>query len=103
MLTILIIGYILYNLSDAWGDVSIELGKQTQWHIWGAVQVALFYLAISYLAFGISWLSLLTFTVLSALRFPMFNIMHNLIKGDKWDHLSDKGIDGFVKRLLRLK
>ena len=32
-----------------------------------------------------------------------YNIAINLITGKKWYYLSDKGIDGFIKRLLKLK
>jgi hypothetical protein len=98
---LLIIIYLLYNLSDAWGDVSIELGRQKDWHMWGAVQVCLFYAVLSFALFGFSWYAAICFVGLVLFRLPTFNLMHNLIKGDKWNYLSDNGIDGFLKRLFK--
>lgn len=75
MIPISIIIYLLFILADSFGDVAIEKGKQKEWHFWGSV--------------------------LAGLMFAVFNLMHNLRKGDKWNYLSDHGIDGFVKRLIK--
>lgn len=100
---IILLAYIFYNFADAKSDVAKELNKNRLWHNWDAVQVTLFYATISYLFFGFSYNSALLFIVFLIVRLPLFNIMHNLIKGDRWDHLSDEGIDGFIKKLFKLK
>lgn len=99
LIILFIFGYISYNVSDAAGDVAIELKKQDPWHRWGAVQVGIFYASLSYNLMGFTWYTLIIFCIAVIVRFPMFTLLHNLFKGDRWDHLSDRGIDGFVKRL----
>jgi len=101
--TVVLLAFIAYNFADAKSDVAKELGKNRMWHKWDAAQVVTTYLALSYIAFGLTYYALITFASLLIMRFPIFNIMHNLMKGDRWDHLSEEGIDGFVKRLFKLK
>jgi len=98
-----IVIYLWYQISDAFGDVSIELGYQAKWHSWGAVQAGLFILVLSYGVYGISWKALIMMISLVILRFPVFNILHNLKKGQNWYYLSDRGIDGIIKRLFYKK
>ena len=99
LITLIILGYISYNVSDAAGDVAIELKKQDPWHRWGTVQVGIFYASLSYIWMGPTWYALLVFGIAVILRFPQFTLLHNWFKGDRWSYLSDRGIDGFIKRL----
>lgn len=82
--------YLLYQYSDAKGDVAIEQGKQGPWHTWGAVTACLFIAVLGFAQFGISWYTPIAVTVLIGLRLPVFNILHNLAKGDKWYYVGKK-------------
>lgn len=92
-----------YHISDSFGDVAIETGKQKEWHFWGALQAGMFLVVLSFAFYGITWTAAIVCVALVVLRFPVFNLLHNLRKGDPWYYLSDKGIDGYVKRLLKIR
>ncbi|HNX87703.1 MAG TPA: hypothetical protein PKH58_01360 [Paludibacteraceae bacterium] len=92
--------YLFYQAADAWGDVAIELGHQQPWHTWGAVQAGMFIAVLAFALCGWSWCTVIVSASLVVLRFPIFNLMHNAAKGQRWCYLSDNGIDGLIKKLL---
>jgi len=95
--------YLIYQIADAFGDVAIEFGKQKEWHFWGSVTAFLFICTLSFIMFKVTLYTAYCIVFMSLLRFPVFNILHNLRKGQAWYYLSDHGIDKLVKKILHIK
>jgi len=94
VVTILI--FIIIILIATWNGLVIQwklTGKYSKlWHITGLV-TRLLLIAIVYITSGLWW------SICAVLlSWIPYNIIISLIVWNKWWYLSDKGIDGFIKR-----
>ena len=67
------------------------------WHTAGFVTRG-FIVMIAFVAGGLLWAGIVAFVA-----WLPYNIIINLIMKQKWYYLSDSGIDGFIKKLFKIK
>lgn len=78
--------------------VSFSSTISTAWHLCGWL-IRFFVFALLFLVNSPIWL----LVVSVVLMWPVYNIGCNIGAKKKWYYLSDKGIDGFLKKLFKLK
>lgn len=80
-------------------EVGVRIPKASKgWHLWEAIVKACFAVVIALLTHDIfhSWFALL---MVISIDFFFFPLILNIRTGQRWDYLSNSGVDKFLKKI----